>query len=367
MVIDIGTQDQLANVSRTASDYNQAEVEAIQNTRLHNRQIVDKWIEISSTRQTVIFCSTIQHCEDVRDVFREMGVGAEAVHGEMGVNERREILERYDACEFPVLCNPMILTEGWDCPICSCVILLKLSSHKSTMIQMVGRGLRKIDPVRYPGVIKKDCLVLDFGISLLTHGDLEATVRLKEDKKAGEPGSGKKKKCPDCKAEQPAQTRTCPICGYEFKVDLDQYGFYDEAQELRLVEIELINKSPFRWVSLWDSENILITNGFNSWACVCSQDGENWFSIGGIGGKAQLLGASNRMGAIASADDFMRANETNGNAKKAARWMNDPATQRQVEMVGRLGFGGAIMNKAQAGAYITFGFNRRSIEGLMGL
>lgn len=366
MVIDIGTQQQLRQVKRTANDYNQAEVEAIQNTRFHNRQIVDKWLELAGGRQTVVFCSTVQHAEDVRNAFRDAGVASEAVHGGLGLKERRAILQGFDNSAFPVLCNPMILTEGWDCQVCSCVVLLRISSHKSTMIQMIGRGLRKLDPKRYPGVIKKNALILDFGISLLTHGDLEAQVRLKESRDS-EPGEGRKKKCPDCGAEQPAQVRICPLCGYEYKIEIDDFGEYDESAELRLIEIELINKSPFRWVSLWDSDRVLVTNGFEAWAAVCSVDGENWFAIGGKGKLAEVLNISNRIGAIASADDFMRQNESSSSAKKAARWMRDPASQKQMQLVSRFGWGGSSLSKVEAGAYLTFGFNRGVIEGLLGV
>ena len=71
-----------------------------------------------------------------------------------------------------------VLTEGWDHPPTSCVVLLRPSSYKSTMIQMVGRGLRTVDPAEHPGVVKTDCVVLDFGTSSLTHGTLEQDVDL---------------------------------------------------------------------------------------------------------------------------------------------------------------------------------------------
>lgn len=367
MVIDIGTQQQLRALKPRAEDYNQAEVEAIQNTRFHNRQIIDKWLELASDRQTVVFCSTIQHAEDVRDAFRDAGIAAEAVHGNIGAKERRETLKGFDSGAFRVLCNPMILTEGWDCPVCSCVVLLRVSSHKSTMIQMIGRGLRKLDPKRYPGQIKKDCVVLDFGISLLSHGDLEADIRLRETRASGEKEEAQKKKCPNCGAEQPVQVRVCPLCGYEYKIALDIIGEYDEQAELRLIEIELINKSPFRWVSLWESDKVLVTNGFEAWAAVCSTDGENYFAIGGKGRMAEALTIANRMGAIASADDFMRQNETSASAKKAARWMVDPASDRQNELINRFGWGGGLMTKVEAGAYLTFAFNRGAIEKIIGV
>lgn len=366
MVVDIGTHEQLRTVKRSAGDYDQSEVEAIQNTTIHNNQIVEHWMQNASERPTVAFCSTIQHAIDVRDTFREMNIEAEAVHGELPVKERRAILAAYDRGDVPVLANPMILTEGWDCQICSCVVLLRISSHKSTMIQMVGRGLRKLDPRRYPGRIKSDCLVLDFGISLLTHGNLTADVRLRYKDDDQQPGETRKKDCPECKAKLPVQTRECPLCGYEFKVELLKGGFYNELEELRLIEIDLLNASPFRWVSLFPSDRVLIATGFESWVAVCSMDGNNWFAIGGHGKEAELLTIANRVGAIASADDFMRCNEKSTNAKKASMWMREPASDKQNQLLVRLGFPG-LYTKIEAAAFLTFGFNRAAIERLIGV
>jgi DNA repair protein RadD len=365
MVIDIGTQDQLKKIRKSHADYDQAEVEAIQNTTYNNDQIVSKWLEIAKDRPTVVFTSTIDHTESVVDAFRNAGVEAEGVHSKIGMGKRREILEQFDAGELPVLVNPMILTEGWDSQRCSCVVLLRESSHKSVVIQMVGRGLRKVDPTIYPGVIKRDCIVLDFGISLLIHGNLEADIRLKDDGAVGEEKEAQKKNCPDCKAELPVQARTCPLCGYEFKVELIE-GYYDEIAELKMIELELINQSPFRWVSLWDSEKILIANGFEAWACVASPDGENYFAIGGKGKDIHGLGVFGKNGAIGSADDFMRQNETSRNAKKAAGWQKDPATQKQLQVLSKFGMC-RLMTKAEAGAYLTFFFNRKAIERMMGI
>lgn len=364
MVVDIGTQEALRTLKRSAGDYDQAEVEAIQNTTIHNNQIVEHWMQNASERPTVAFCSTIQHSLDIRDTFREMNVEAEAIHGDMPVKERRAILSAYDRGDIPVLANPMILTEGWDCQICSCVVLLRISSHKSTMIQMVGRGLRKLDPRRYPGRVKPDCLVLDFGISLLTHGNLSADVRLRYKDDDKEPGEVRKKDCPECKAKLPIQTRECPLCGYEFKVELLEGGVYNEIEELRLIEIDLLNSSPFRWVDLFPSGRCLVTTGFASWAAVCSPDGDNWFAIGGHGKEAELLTIANRVGAIASADDFMRCNEKSSSAKKASLWMREPASEKQVQLLGRMGFHGQY-TKIEAAAFLTFGFNRPAIERIL--
>lgn len=371
MVIDLGTQEALSRVKKTANDYDQTEVEAIQNTTINNIMIVDKWRELARDRRTVAFCSTVQHSLDVRDAFRDAGIIAETVHGGLPRKERAAILAAFDRGEINILTNPMILTEGWDSQICSCVMLLRTSSHKSTVIQMVGRGLRTIDNSLHPGWIKKDCIVLDFGISLLTHGNLETEVKLRHDKspKDKEP---QKKKCPDCSAELPLNAKECPLCGYSFRIEVDENGFYDELEELRLIEIDLINKSPFHWYNLFESDRAMIAAGLNAWACVCSPDDENWYAIGSFDRQTSLLTVSNKLNAVSVADDFMRKNESSASSKKAASWRKLQATDKQKENLVKLQIFASdvfnpLLDRGEAMAKLTFCFYRHKIEHFMGI
>jgi superfamily II DNA or RNA helicase len=366
MVIDIGTQKELSQVSKNANDYDQAEVAAIQNTYVHNQQIVENWQKMASGRSSVAFCSTIEHAIDVRDAFREAGIHSETIHSDIPIKERRAILKSFDEGNIDVLTNPMILTEGWDSQICSCIMLLRISSHKSTTIQMVGRGLRKVDPLKHPGIFKHDCLVMDFGISLLTHGDLETNIKLKETRQPQDGDRVTEKSCPECMAVIPIQVRDCPLCGYSFRAEPDDDGLYDEEAEIRLIEIDLINKSPFRWVSLYPSDKVSIASGFSAWVCVCTSDSEDWYAIGGHNGEVKLLTVANRIGAIGSADDFMRQHESSRSAKKAAHWMVEPISQKQWDMLARFGTIRAT-NKIQAAAHLTFRFNQKKIEKAMSL
>jgi superfamily II DNA or RNA helicase len=75
-----------------------------------------------------------------------------------------------------VVVNVAVLTEGYDFTPTSCVVLLRPSSHKSTLTQMIGRGLRTVDPEEHPGVIKTDCVVLDFGTATLLTRPLNKLV-----------------------------------------------------------------------------------------------------------------------------------------------------------------------------------------------
>jgi DNA repair protein RadD len=46
--------------------------------------------------------------------------------------------------------NVVVPTEGWNHPPTCSAVRLRPSSYKSTMIQMVGRGLRTVSPEEQP-------------------------------------------------------------------------------------------------------------------------------------------------------------------------------------------------------------------------
>ena len=86
-------------------------------------------------------------------------------------------------------------------------MLLRPSSYKSTMLQMVGRGLRTVSPEEHPGLTKTDCIVLDFGTSTLMHGSLEQDVDLNGREPSSEAPT---KNCRDCGAIVPLATIEYP-------------------------------------------------------------------------------------------------------------------------------------------------------------
>ena len=65
------------------------------------------------------------------------------------------MLQAFDRGDYNVLCNSMLLTEGWDCPSVDCIVVLRPTKVRSLYSQMVGRGTRL-----NPG--KEYLLLLDF-------------------------------------------------------------------------------------------------------------------------------------------------------------------------------------------------------------
>ena len=86
----------------------------------------------------------------------------------------------------------------------------------SALIQMIGRGLRTVSLDEHPGVLKTDCIVLDFGTSTLLHGSFEQDVDLNGRESTGEAPT---KDCPECGAVVPLATTECPLCGHHWERD----------------------------------------------------------------------------------------------------------------------------------------------------
>lgn len=106
--------------------------------------------EKAGTRKTIVFCPLISIAKELAGMIP----GAREVNGQSP--DRKETLEWFDkAGPGSVLCNAMLLTEGWDCPSCDCVVVLRPTKIRALYAQMIGRGTRLA-----PG--KKNLLILDF-------------------------------------------------------------------------------------------------------------------------------------------------------------------------------------------------------------
>jgi superfamily II DNA or RNA helicase len=367
-VIDIGVQNELRGVKKRAADFDMNAVEAIMDKEVLNDQVVAKWAEVAADRQTVVFCSTVAHAQHVADAFAAHGIRAACVWADMGDAARRDTLRHYDAGDIQVITNVAVLTEGWDHQPTSCVVLLRPSSYQSTMMQMIGRGLRTVDPERYPGVIKDDCIVLDFGTSILTHGSIEQECDL---------AAGGVKDCPECASSLPAQCRECAICGHVFPreeteasepsllaADSEDVG-RSAIGDFILTEVDLLEDSPYRYENLWDGL-VCMAAAMDAWACVLPFHGR-WHGIGGtkMGGLKHLADSGDRLTAMAAADDFLRLHGDSTAAKKTKRWLSEPCTDKQREIL-RLDPMQAIgVTKYRAACLIQWKWSEKAIQSIV--
>lgn len=117
------------------------------------KQIADEIKRICVGRKTVVFLPLIETSRKMVTIMNANGLRAVQVNGKS--KDRAELLKAFEDGEYDVMCNSMLLTEGWDCPSVDCIVVLRPTKVRSLYAQMVGRGTRL-----HPG--KEDLLLLDF-------------------------------------------------------------------------------------------------------------------------------------------------------------------------------------------------------------
>ncbi len=120
---------------------------------IHLDKIARAVREHAGFRRVLSFLPLIQTSRTAVYCLEREGVAAEHVDGES--TDRAEILKRFEDGRTDVLCNAMLLTEGYDNPVVDCVVPLRPTKSRALFAQMVGRGTRI-----HPG--KQDLLLLDF-------------------------------------------------------------------------------------------------------------------------------------------------------------------------------------------------------------
>lgn len=124
---------------------------------------------------TVLFAPGVASARQFSGAFNMAGIKAEVIHGAMAPAERKAVLERYEAGITTVLCNAMVLTEGWDSPRTKCVIVARPTKSVPLFVQMVGRGVRPWLTADAPPRELQRCVLLciaDTTTELATYADL---------------------------------------------------------------------------------------------------------------------------------------------------------------------------------------------------
>lgn len=116
-------------------------------------QIAQEMSHYCKGRKTVVFLPLIATSQKFCRMLNDVGLSAAEVNGNS--EDRSEILSDFEAGKYDVLCNSMLLTEGWDCPSVDCIVILRPTRVRALYQQMVGRGMRLS-----PG--KDHLLLLDF-------------------------------------------------------------------------------------------------------------------------------------------------------------------------------------------------------------
>jgi len=143
----------ISNIGVSNGDYAVGEIGSALEPYLH--QIALEMLRYCKGRKTVVFLPLIKTSQKFCQMLNDIGLSAAEVNGDS--SDRAEVLADFEAGKYDVLCNSMLLTEGWDCPSVDCIVVLRPTKVRGLYQQMVGRGMRLS-----PETGKEHLLLLDF-------------------------------------------------------------------------------------------------------------------------------------------------------------------------------------------------------------
>jgi superfamily II DNA or RNA helicase len=144
----------LEGIKTSHGDFVASDLERRVDVANRNELIISALEEHAPGEQTIIFTTGVAHALHVAELARARGIAAAAIWGDMPKEDRLSTLAAYHARKVQVLVNFAVLTEGFDAPETSCIILARPTKSSLIVAQCIGRGTRIA-----PG--KTRCLVLD--------------------------------------------------------------------------------------------------------------------------------------------------------------------------------------------------------------
>lgn len=167
----------LGRVKRRGGDFADGSLAEEMERSLAPEIIAAKYVELAGSRKGLAFWPTVALAEHGARAFNDAGISSAVVHGGLGQLERRLILKRLASGDVQCVHNCAVLTEGFDDPTISCVVIARPTRSAPLYQQMVGRGLRP--DLTLPASERGDCLVLDVVGASKSH-DLRSLVDLSE-------------------------------------------------------------------------------------------------------------------------------------------------------------------------------------------
>lgn len=141
----------LSSVGQQAGDFSTSQLGSALDPYLES--IAEEMARVAKDRKIVVFLPLVATSQKFTEILNKKGFKAAEVNGDS--KDRAEVLSDFENDNYNVLCNSMLLTEGWDCPSVDCVVVLRPTKVRSLYSQMIGRGTRLFEG-------KTELLLLDF-------------------------------------------------------------------------------------------------------------------------------------------------------------------------------------------------------------
>jgi len=258
--------ESMADLKRTGKDFTDTSISEFMLTETAQKITVEAFLEHASDRQGMVFSPTKATARAFADTFNARGITSAAIWDGMPKTDRSLTLKRFEAGEIQVISNCMILTEGFDAPYASVVVIARPTTSAALYVQMVGRGLRT-----HPG--KTDAIILDVvgateDHELATLADLSS--RRVDKVEPGETLTGAAKRLK--KAGHPA------LAGYVSHADVDLFSkavsmWLKTEAGLYFIALPKTESEPDSLIFIWPTATL---DNYHVGVCPQSGKGGSW-------------------------------------------------------------------------------------------
>jgi superfamily II DNA or RNA helicase len=356
----VETEMDMTRVRKTGGDFSDGDLGREIEESGAIAQMADAVVQHAAERKGVAFLPTVRTSELLAEALRARGIRAEHVDGNTEGEERKAILRRLKTGETQWVTNCAVLTEGFDEPSISCVLVGRPTKFHGLYVQMVGRGTRLA-----PG--KRDLLVIDIVGASQRHelvGVVDLGLDLDDPRDKKEPGE--KQACPMCEEPCDVAEHRCALCHrYLPRTILAEGGTrHDNCRSGGKANVDVFGSSRLSWLPVgpaWvlgagKEIVVMVPEGIDTWKLAKYE-----------GGRVQVLhDALPSQWAMGIGED--RAKAFQKLAERQARWRNQPVSQLQKGRLLREGLPeralGRVRTQGEAADLVTRIQGRRAVKKL---
>lgn len=194
-------------------DYSGPKLERAMAKRPLMADIVQEYQRLAPGERAIVYSCGSRHGQALTERFAAAGIPVAYVDRHTKQSEREALLApggKLASGEILVVVNVGVLTEGFDCPSVSCIIVARPTKSLALWRQMCGRGARPQEGKRF--------LVLDHAGNTWRHGYPDTPIPWSLEGRDREAGPQPFKHCPSCNRMNPISAARCANCGAEFPI-----------------------------------------------------------------------------------------------------------------------------------------------------
>ncbi|AMV65177.1 DNA helicase, phage-associated [Pediococcus damnosus] len=195
--------------------------------------VINTYKKVANGQQAIVYAHSVEYSQIVANSFNQAGISARHVDAKTHSTKREQIMTDFKAGKIKIICNVDLISEGFNSPDCSTVILLRPTASLVLFVQQSMRSMR-YKPGKVATIIDHVANYSRFG---LPDDDFDWTLDDREKKRNGRKDDAPAiKTCDRCFRVVPAQSKICPFCGFEFEIEAT------EMQEDKNAKIEKIGE-----------------------------------------------------------------------------------------------------------------------------